>query len=219
MNCAANGRDQMKRLVLGVAVSACLQIALTADVLVLRDGTRVQGELISVRNGVVQFEEHRGSGQRRTITINRHEISRIELDERAGGGGGFDGPGVGGGRPSGLRERTLNVDARAGCSDTTIDVRAGQTVYFQASGEVRWGRDRRDGPEGEDNSPVNPGRPMPNRPAASLIGRVGQSSSDYFFIGGEAGPIRLRSSGRLSLCINDEYLQDNSGSFRVVVYY
>jgi hypothetical protein len=103
-------------------------------------------------------------------------------------------------------------------TDTGIDVRSGQTVYFEASGQVRWGRDRRDGPEGEDNSPSNPGRPIPNRPAAALIGRIG-NSSDFFLIGDEEGPIRLRSSGRLYLGINDDFLPDNSGSFRVVVYY
>jgi len=81
---------------------------------------------------------------------------------------------------------------------------------------VRWGRDRRDGPEGEKNSPFNQARPLPNRPGAALIGRIG---SDVFFIGNDRGPIRVRGTGRLYLGINDEYLADNSGSFRVTVFY
>ena len=56
------------------------------------------------------------------------------------------------------------------------------------------------------------------RSAAGLIGRVG-NGSDFFFIGAEQGPVRVRSSGRLYLGVNDDFLQDNSGSFRVVVYY
>jgi hypothetical protein len=40
-----------------------------------------------------------------------------------------------------------------------------------------------------------------------------------FFIGDEKGPIRMRESGRLSLGVNDDYLQDNSGSFRITIYY
>ena len=40
-----------------------------------------------------------------------------------------------------------------------------------------------------------------------------------FYIGNDNGPIRVRSSGRLFLGVNDDYLQDNSGNFRVVVYY
>jgi hypothetical protein len=196
-------------------VLACaLPLTLAADTLVMRDGTRLQGELLSVRGGVIEFEERRGFNRGRTVRVDREEVVRIEFDVAPTGGRG-DG---GGGRPVGMRERTVNVAAATAWNDTLIDVRPGQTVYFEATGQVRWGRDRRDGPEGENNSPSNPGRPMPNRPAAGLIGRVGEGT-DYFFIGGETGPIRVRSGGRLYLGINDEFLQDNSGNYRVVVYY
>jgi len=84
---------------------------------------------------------------------------------------------------------------------------------------VKWGPNRSNGPAGEVNSPMNPNRPIPNRPAAALIGRVGGNSTDYFFIGANRGAFRMRSSGRLSLGINDDNLQDNSGAFRVVIYY
>ena len=47
----------------------------------------------------------------------------------------------------------------------------------------------------------------------------GKIGNDLFFIGDDSGPIRLRSSGRLYLGINDDVLTDNSGNFRVVVYY
>ena len=59
---------------------------------------------------------------------------------------------------------------------------------------------------------------MGNRNAAALIGKIG-SGNDLFFIGDETGPVRVRSSGRLYLGINDDVLTDNSGNFRVVVYY
>jgi hypothetical protein len=91
-------------------------------------------------------------------------------------------------------------------------------VYFEASGEIRWGPNRRARPGGEENSPNNPARPMPNRPGASLIGRVGDSK-DYFFIGDDRGAIRMRSSGRLFLGVNDDNLSDNTGYFTVIVYY
>lgn len=213
----------MRRLQLAVMLAVLAPMALHADVLVLRNGSRVQGELIAVRGGVIEFEEQRGFGGRRTIRVERDEVARIELDRGFGGGGDYPGgPGFGGGggggRPPGLRERSTTVGSTVAWNDTGIDLRAGQTVFFEASGNVRWGRDRRDGPEGENNSPTNPNRPIPNRPAAGLIGRVG-NGSDFFFIGGEQGAIRVRSSGRLYLGINDDFLQDNSGSFRVIVFY
>lgn len=98
-----------------------------------------------------------------------------------------------------------------------VDVRSGMTVYFEATGRLRWGPDRQHGPGGEGGSRNNPNRPIPGRPGGALIGRVG--GSDPFYIGDERGPIRMRESGRLSLGVNDDYLEDNSGSWRVTIYY
>jgi hypothetical protein len=112
----------------------------------------------------------------------------------------------------------VTVAAREAWTDTGIEVRAGQQVYFAAEGETRWGPSRRDGAEGERNSPTNAGRPLPDRPAAALIGRVGERD-EVFFIGGESGPFRLRGSGRLFLGINDDFLSDNSGNLRITVFY
>ena len=101
----------------------------------------------------------------------------------------YDRPGrPGGGDYGGQREREVNVPARERWYDTGIDVRAGQVVRFQASGRVRWGPGRQDGPEGEDNSPHNPDRPIPSRPAAALVGRIDDDSP--FFIGNDNSPIR-----------------------------
>ena len=204
-----------QRWIAGLAVAFALTASVQADTLYLRDGSRVQGELIAVRNGTVEFEERRSYGSGRTLRLDRDEVVRIELQTvRRGGGSDF----VSGGRPSGMRERQTIVSADVPWNDSGIDVRAGQTIYFEAHGQVRWGRDRRDGPAGERNSPSNPNRPMGNRNAAALIGKIG-SGNDLFFIGDDTGPIRARSSGRLYLGINDDVLTENSGNFRVVVHY
>jgi hypothetical protein len=199
------------------AMVLVLSAGVQADTLYLRDGSRVQGELISVRNGTIEFEERRSYGSGRTLRLDRDEVVRIELeDTRRSGGTGNEF--LSGGRPSGLRERQTIVSGDVAWNDSGIEVRAGQTVYFESQGQVRWGKDRRDGPAGERNSPANPGRPMGNRNAAALIGKIG-TGNDFFFIGDEAGPVRMRSAGRLYLGINDDVLTDNSGNFRVVVYY
>ncbi len=208
------------------ALVLSLPLTLSADTLYLRNGTRVQGDLVAVRGNTIEFEERRGGfGGTRTIRVDRSEVDRIEF-ERSGSGSNWGGNSGGnsgsynpsdvGGRPSGMRERLVGVSATTDWNDTGIEVRAGQTIAFEASGEVRWGKDRRDGPAGEKNSPFNQARPLPNRAGGALIGRIG---GDVFFIGDERGPIRVRNSGRLQLGVNDEYLVDNSGSFRVTVYY
>lgn len=204
-------RRWIARLALVIALPAALQ----ADTLILRNGSRVQGELIAIRNGQIEFEERRGFGGGRTLRFDRDEVDRIEFENQRYGGGGNNDNSFNG-RPSGMREKQTIVSADVAWNDSGIDVRAGQSVYFEAQGRVRWGRDRQDGPAGERNSPSNPNRPMGNRNAAALIGRIG---NDLFFIGDESGPMRMRSSGRLFLGVNDDVLTDNSGNFRVVVYY
>ena len=201
------------------AILLALPVSLQADTLYLRDGTRIQGELIAIRNGQVEFEERRGFGGGRTVRFDRDEVDRIDFENRRFGNNtntNNSNNNLAEGRPSGMRERQTIVSSDTAWNDTGVDVRAGQTIYFEAQGRVRWGRDRQDGPAGERNSPANPNRPMGNRNAAALIGKIG---NDMFFIGDETGPIRVRTSGRLELGVNDDVLTDNSGNFRVVVYY
>jgi len=184
----------------------CVSALLSADSIVLRDGRRIEGDLVGVHDGIVEFDGQRGGffGARERLRIDRDEVLRIELDDRresrgrqfdAGRGRDGDvdaGPGRDqSGRPSGLRERDVSVDAAVAWKDTGIDLRPGQTVYFAAAGRVRWGPGRQDGPEGEHGSPYNAARPIPGRPAAALVGRVGDGA-DYFFIGDDKGPIRVR---------------------------
>jgi hypothetical protein len=193
-----------------------------ADTLVLRSGRRIEGELVGVRSGTIEFETRSGWSGRRVERFDREEVSRIEIDRGSSGGGSSGGgsgwgSGPGQGPGGGMRERSVDVDAARSATDTGIDVKSGQEIRFEASGKVRWGPDRRDGPNGEGGNHHNPGRPMPNRSGAALIGRIGRGS-DWFFIG-ESETIRARDSGRLYLAVNDDFLDDNSGSFRVLVYY
>lgn len=211
----------MKRTFAALSVMTLVaSAAVWADTLVLRDGRRVQGELVGVSGRDIEFEERSGRN-RRVVRIPRRDVVRIDFED---GGPSFDrddrrddrNEDVGG-IPRGMRERQVNVTAREPWSDTGIEVRAGQQIFFQSSGETRWGPNRRDGAGGERNSPHNAGRPLPDRPGAALIGRIGDR--DVFFIGDQTGPFRVRSSGRLFLGINDDVLTDNSGALRVTVSY
>jgi hypothetical protein len=216
----------MKRWIWIVGITLAVTgwvVAVSADTLILRNGQRISGRLIGLRDGVFEFEEDRGLRRGRVIKVEQADVRTIEMDQDGPGlfergdrdRGDRNGDQVG--RPRGLREREVNVQARAQWTDTGVNVRNGQMVYFEASGRVRWGRDRQDGPEGENNSPRNPSRPIPGRAAAALIGRVGDDAP--FFVGTDTEGIRVRGSGNLFLGINDETLDDNSGSFRVTVFY
>lgn len=211
-------RTQPQIRILLVAAAVAVAGLVAADTLVLRSGKRIEGELVGVRGDTIEFAEERGFGGRRVERYDRRDVRRIELDEAGGRWSDDDDRSPTTSRPGGLRERRVSVAANQAWTDTGIEVRSGQTVYFEASGRVRWGQDRRDGPAGEGGSHENPNRPIPARPGAALIGKVG-AGSDYFFIGDDRGAFRMRSSGRLHLGINDDYLLDNSGSFGVTIYY
>ena len=207
------------RWIAGLTIVLSLPVSLKADTLYLRNGQRVQGELIGIRNGQIEFEERRGFGGTRALRFDRDEVDRIDFENSRYSNNNYNNSNNSNslaGRPSGMRERQVTVSADVAWNDAGIDVRAGQTVYFEAQGRVRWGRDRQDGPAGERNSPSNPNRPMGNRNAAALIGKIG---NDMFYIGDETGAVRMRTAGRLYLGVNDDVLTDNSGNFRVVVYY
>ena len=205
-----------RRWIALVAIVLALPVALGADTLYLRNGQRLEGELVGVRNGQIEFEERRSFGGSRIVRFDRDEVDRIDFDNRRYTNNSNNNGNSLGVRPSGMREKQVVVSANQQWIDSGVDVRAGQTVYFEAQGRVRWGKDRQDGPAGEHNSPSNPNRPMGNRNAAALIGKIG---NDMFFVGDQTGPIRMRSAGRLFLGVNDDVLTDNSGNFRVVVYY
>jgi hypothetical protein len=204
-------------------VSMLAGAGLRADTLILKDGQKLTGQVLAIRDGVIAFERRRAQGGREVVMIDRVDVRGIELDEGENdltpspdlGRGSATGSPV---RPPGMRERAVTVDATVAWTDTLIDAAAGQTVYFLAIDRVRWAPGRRDGPAGEHNSPAGGTRPIPSERRAALIGRIGESK-DYFIVGDNRGPIRLRSSGRLYLGVNDDSLQDNAGSFRVRVFY
>lgn len=205
------------RTILILIVMVVAGVVVSADTLILRDGSRVTGRLVSANDASIEFEE-RGSGRRSVVrSYDRDDILRIEFD-RGSGGGFFDEPAKPS-RPSGMRERLVIVSGDVAWNDAGITLRANQEIWLESSGRVQWGRDRRHGPAGEPNSPRNDARPMPSRNAAALIGKIGEQSMDYFFLGDETGPIRIRTGGRLFLGVNDDFLNDNSGNFRVIVYY
>jgi hypothetical protein len=136
-------------------------IWLEADTLILRDGRRVQGSLMSIRNGVVEFAEDRGFRGNRVVRFDQGDVRRIDLDDSASSSFSSDrDTGDADGRPSGLREREIVVSADVPWNDAGIEVRGGQSVYFTAAGRVNWGPGRRDGAAGERNSPHNPTRPI-----------------------------------------------------------
>ena len=60
-----------RRWIAQVAIVLALPVSLGADTLYLRNGQRLEGELVGVRNGQIEFEERRTFGGSRTVRFDR----------------------------------------------------------------------------------------------------------------------------------------------------
>jgi Ca2+-binding EF-hand superfamily protein len=109
------------------------------------------------------------------------------------------------------------VDARERWTDSGIDVRVGDSIYFDADGTVQLSPDRNDvaTPQGSRTNRLAPNAPLRDRPAGALVARIG--NREPMFVGARGSISRAPTSGRLYLTVNDDYLGDNSGDFRVTV--
>jgi hypothetical protein len=200
----------MKRLWLAPLALACSAAYASPDTLYMENGRRIQGEMVSANASVIVFNQDDGTFSRaRRIRVNRADVTRIDFTDD----GIFDDDAT---TPGGVGS-TGDVLVRADrtWTDTGIRLRAGETFRVDASGFVNWGPSRSDDPDGEANSPYNANRPLPNRAGGALIGRIGNGQP--FFVGAGMQSFRASTSGPLYLGINDDYLGDNSGSFRVFV--
>lgn len=122
-------------------------------------------------------------------------------------------------------------EARA---DTGLDVREGQEIYFEATGQISLQRGNPKADCGPDGYPLQTmQQPFPHRNIGALIGEVAwlisveidEKSGEEFryeiaekFYLGAQNQVRMPLSGRLFLGINENVVGDNSGEYRVRVY-
>lgn len=101
-------------------------------------------------------------------------------------------------------------------TDSGLRVRAGDVMYFDTTGNIRLSSARGDvaTAAGARSGRQAADSPLSNQVAGALIGRI--DNGEPFLIGNRR-TVRAPVSGRLYLGVNDDYLEDNSGEFRVMV--
>ncbi len=133
------------------------------------------------------------------------------------------------------RVRQCLVAADQSWTDTGWDVVEGQEMYFEAAGVISLQKGNPMaycGPDGYNLQTVQ--QPLRDKNIGALIGRVvflvsvevdeetGEETRDEiieeFYIGEEIR-IRMPLSGRLFLGINENVVGDNSGEYKVLVYF
>lgn len=129
---------------------------------------------------------------------------------------------TGGGQPSQGKEKTIMVSATQQWTDTGIDVEPNMTFQIVAEGEIEIGNRAYARPEGNQNAKVrNSTYPVPDAGVGALIGKIRYRDgrdSNLVFIGTQGNPsTEAGEYGRLWLGINDDFVRDNKGSFKVVI--
>jgi hypothetical protein len=188
-------------------------------VLVTTGGERLSGRVTNIEGGegsgkedqprIVTFQA--GGGERRV------PMSQVALLDLAPGSGATS-------RDS---EASLpQIDAPAGAirvaannrwTPTNIRVRRGDTVQFDARGQIQLSTNAEDvaATAGSvSNRKPGYGAPSPELPAGALIGRVGENGQP-FAIGNQTTPLPMNGDGMLYLGVNDDEVGDNRGEFVV----
>lgn len=118
--------------------------------------------------------------------------------------------------PSGARE--VVVPGNVQWTATGLNVRRGQRLRFESSGEIRLSLNGEDisRPAGALSFRFAQKAPIPTIPAGALIGRI--NNGQPFSIGDTTQVFDMPENGRLFLGVNDDHVNDNSGNYVVRVW-
>jgi hypothetical protein len=182
-----------------------------SNLIVLRNGYTQKGRLSGLVAGSVQWQNEAGVMQPYAISdVQRIYLNpgsaRTALNNSTAGAVATTG--------SAAVPGSVEVPANQACTDAAITVKKGDRVSFQATGQISFANGQNAGPDGNANV-KNPNYPVPVAGAGALVGRVGNSAA--FPIGSNTQPITMPADGRLRLCINDDIVNDNTGSYSVAV--
>jgi hypothetical protein len=162
-------------------------------------------------DGVVSRNEWRGSRYAFTQqdVNNDGVITRREYVNDTGTQGN-----LGGGARQDAQQ--IYVNGRSAWTNTGLRVNQGDTIMFNTQGSVQLSSDSNDSaqPAGSTIGRRADQSPLPNELAGALIGRIGNSPP--FGVGNQR-QITAPASGELFLGVNDDFLNDNNGGFRVRV--
>ena len=114
--------------------------------------------------------------------------------------------------------RSVVVPSNVQWTNTGFNVRQGQKLRFDPSGEIRLSTNGDDvaRPAGALNGRKADKATIPTIPVGALIGRVGNGQP--FSIGDATTTFDMPANGRLFLGVNDDHVDDNSGNYVVKVW-
>ena len=232
------------RVLASVILIGCFAAGSFADTLRLKDGSIIKGKIVSFQDG--KFVVAIGEGARkREMTFFANEIQSILFDTpqitATNRNAAYTEPApvaqkpvltVKEPRPNsqsspdttassstlkpiGWSVKVLADNTANGWTNTGWVVKKGQRIRISADGTVSLGKGRSSSPSG--NSDLNDTQKLlKNVPTGALIAVIGDDNNDFIYIGAER-EITATRDGALFLGINEQELDDNSGSYSAKV--
>jgi hypothetical protein len=189
---------------------------LERHVFVLRDGTMLWGNLYQFTpDGSSVSYDSREGGRKDIASSNLARLYVNPLSARA-----VYAPilaGLNSSAPVGTSGGTVTIPANQQWVATGFTVRRGETLHFNATGDVQWS------PDIADNATAAGARtgrrsdgaaPVPAAPGGALVARIDNGKA---FLIGNQGSVRMPANGQLFLGVNDSILTDNGGNFFVTI--
>jgi hypothetical protein len=167
------------------------------------------------RNGVIERREWQGTraafnqmDANRDGVLSRRELAQSGYNPTATIGGDNDR------RSQGTSGDFYEVSASQPWTDTGIWIQAGDTITLNAQGRVQLSADGNDlsSPAGAQSRRRANNAPVRDAPAGALLLRIGNAAP---VVVGSERTIRATGNGELFLGVNDDYVPDNRGAYRV----
>lgn len=187
-------------------------------VLLLAGGSSVKGRLVTIKGGQGSGDAGPRTYVFRTVDGSERqygpgEVSRIYLGlypfEAAVSGHSADVT------PTSVPSGAVRVPATAAWVSTGLNVRKGDWVTFNTTGEVQLSDSSSDRARSAGSARVARLAPLPNVNAGALIGRIGINGQPFGI--GDQASVPMPAAGVLYLSVNDDERADNAGEFIVVV--
>ncbi|MGH9165531.1 MAG: hypothetical protein ACRDZW_08490, partial [Acidimicrobiales bacterium] len=135
----------------------------------------------------------------------------------ANGGGGGEGGGDDVADDVADNVTQLNLPGTAGWTDTGVEVDENQNVQITATGRVSHVEGSFVGPDGEPGSVGHGSNIVAQANHSTLIGRLGEDATPFAVGSSFTATTASGETGTLYLTVNDVGLDNNSGSFDVVI--
>jgi hypothetical protein len=179
---------------------------------ILRNGEVVQGEFYDLMGASpVRIVFRTPSGER---VFSGPDIRRIYMTKAEGGTTAATAS------PSSDDVKTITVSSRTAWTNTGIQVRTGEELRFETTGEIVFSpRGHVAGSAGSVDRLYDTRAPIPSALQGALIGRIvtgGRAAGQAFGIG-NLSSVAMPGNGTLFLGVNDSGLNDNRGEFTVKI--